>query len=107
MHLPSPLLQPVPCLPACTQLQAGAGDTGTWAAAEKGPSGTGSGAMGRYSQQPERAEALEGQRRDALQGVVAEDPAEGEQEAAQRRGNCRVCCKKPTLGCMLPQPTHT
>lgn len=96
MNLPVLLLQPLPCPPACTQLQAGTGDTGTEAAAEKGPSRAVSRAMGRYLQQPQGAEPLEGQRRDALQGVVAEDPAEG-----SRQHSC-VCCKKPTLGYTLP-----
>lgn len=36
-------------------------------------------AMHRDLQQPERAEALKGQRRDAPQGVVAEDPAKGKE----------------------------
>lgn len=65
-------------LPTCMH-QVGTGDTGTWPAAEKVPSRAVSRALGRYLQQAQGAEALEGQRRDALQGVVAEDPAEGKQ----------------------------
>lgn len=53
--------------------------------------------LGQYLQQPQGTQALEGQRRDALQGVVAEDPAEGKQPAQP----C-VCCKKPTLGSHCP-----
>lgn len=99
MNLPLLLLQPVPCPPAPSSKWA----QGTQAAAEKGlgrtASRTASRATGRYLQQPEGTEALEGQRRDALQGVVTEDPAEGKKEATQRRGHHCVCCKKPTLGC--------
>lgn len=79
IHLAVLLLQLRPSPPACTQLQVGTGDTGTRSAAEKGPSRAVSRALGRYLQQPQGAEALKGQRRDALQGVIAEDPAEGKQ----------------------------
>lgn len=72
---------------------------GIQAAAEKGMSGAGSRATGRYLQQPEGAEALEGQRRDALQGVVAEDPAEGKQEETQHRQ------QRHRHHCTSPQPT--
>lgn len=72
---------------------------GQWTQAAAGAA---SRATGRYLQQPEGAEALKGQRRDALQGVVAEDPVEGKKEAAQCWGHLCVCCKKPILGCMLP-----
>lgn len=56
-------------------------------------------AAGRYLQQPEGAEALEGQRRDALQGVVAEDPAE-EKEVTRHHEHHSVL---PPSHPLLPQ----
>lgn len=102
MHLPLLFLQPVPCPPAYTLLQVGTGDTGTQPAAEKGPSG----AVSRYLQQPEGAEALKGQRRDALQGVVAEDPAEGKEEVTAPWALLHAPPSRPTCQLQLKLQLH-
>lgn len=70
------------------------GDVGTARGGEQG--------WGRHLQQPQGAQALEGQWRDALQGVVAQDPAQGKEEATQHGEHH----KKPLRAARPRQPPH-